>query len=489
MLIETTSMSQNEQKRKRDAKPIRGEVMRQLAAQRVFVEPPRTSAVKRDSGTVNLNHVLLLALERALVPPLFHRRSVFQPMRIVVVDPALLARTCAGDDPQMEMPNVLPRALPPASDAGTFEASRLQHRAVRGEILSDESGRLYEKLGRQIRPIHQLASGQFGDVVDLVPTSASRMIHPAAGPKAVELAAENKAQSAPAQGGNNMASEGTEFVPLKQTQSRQTTAASHRKLFADPGQWRVVRWGEFKEILAPQLAHPERLRDTYRLPCYVQVLETERAVSIEELAGVYKSDNHARLYFLTDEIAAKLDLVLPLRPAPARREANTLLAHERVFRLLAANDPTVDVKISQTRLPSMIIKKDSSSATGKNSNLASSTVQLKDTIPNDFVKEWEFKLTREEASYEINAKPTIGNLMRNLWRRLRVIKRGTEFRKWQTLLAGRGIDEQLWVVRPPAGMLTDSFVREWAEKTLEHGGYDSRKMITEWEIFWRRRGL
>src|SRR6185503_6685558 len=116
--------------------------------------------------------------------------------------------------------------------------------------------------------------------------------------------------------------------PLQQAQE-QRTSISHRKLFADPGQWRVVWWGEFKEILAHQLAHPERLRDTYRLPCYVQVIETERDVSIAELASIYKCDkpHEARLYELTDEIAAKLDLVLPLRPAPlpdARRQPNTL---------------------------------------------------------------------------------------------------------------------------------------------------------------------
>ena len=148
----------------------------------------------------------------------------------------------------------------------------------------------------------------------------------------------------------------------------------------------MVWWGEFKEILARQLAHPERLQDTYRLPCYVQVLETERTISIEELAAVYKSDNehHARLYFLTDEIAAKLDLVLPLRPAPpqhARREPNTLLAHERVFRLLAANDPTIDVTMSQAKMRSSATKTDSTGATAKVGDPAAPITQLKESIP------------------------------------------------------------------------------------------------------------
>jgi len=470
--------------------------MRQFGAQRSFIEPAREFAVNSDSG-VDFNNLLLLAIERALVPPVVHRRSVLQPMRIVVVDPALLSQMKPGHQSQLEMPKVLPRALPPAPDNPNYRTAQFHQRAVRGEILSDESGRLFEKLGRQIRPIHQLASGECGEAIDLVPTAPAptRMIRAAAGPNVVEPSIKTKAQSGPQENAaSNVDSGQAKFVPLRPTQTSQTKPVSHRKLFADPGQWRVVWWGEFKEILAGQLAHPERLQDSYRLPCYVQVLETERAVSIEELAAVYKSDNehHARLYLLNDEIAAKLDLVLPLRPAPphhAPREPNTLLAHERVFRLLAANDPTNDVTMSQTRRRSAATKTDSSGATAKVGDPAASTVQLKEVVPSHFVNEWEFKLTREEASYEMNAKPAFGNLIVKFWRRLRLIKQGAELRKWQTLLAGRSADEQLWAVRPPAGMLADSFVREWAGKTLEHSGYDSQKMINEWEIFWRRRGL
>lgn len=472
--------------------------MRQFAAQRAFFEPEREFAVKQESRMVDFNDLLLLAIERALAPPIVHRRSVFQPMRIVVVDPALFAQTNSGNEAHFEMPKVLPRALPPpAPGVPNFRAQQFHRRAVRGEILSDENGRLYEKLGRQIRPIHQLASGQFGETIDLVPNAqaTTRMIPPVAGPNTVEPSIKLKAQADREEDATkNGQLVKAEFVPLRQTQTPQTAPVSHRKLFADPGQWRVVWWGEFKEILARQLAHPERLQDDYRLPCYVQVLETERTISIEELAAVYKSDNehHGRLYFLTDEIAAKLDLVLPLRPAPphhARREPNTLLAHERVFRLLAANDPTVDVTMPQTRLRSSVIKTDPAGGIAKVSDAAASVAQLKDSIPNRFLKEWEFKLTREEASYEMKAKPGLGSLIRKLWRRLRVVKQANELRKWQTLLAGKTVDEQLWAVRPPVGMLPDSFVREWAGKTLHHGCYDSGKMIVEWEIFWRRRGI
>lgn len=252
----------------------------------------------------------------------------------------------------------------------------------------------------------------------------------------------------------------------------------YRKLFLDPGQWRVLYWGDFKEILASQLAHPERLRDTYRLPCYVQVIETERTVAIEELAKIYKSESKQQtpLYMLTDELAAKLDLALPLRPVPpldAQRAPNTLLPHERVFRLVPANDPTIDVTPSKTKSAPPAVEK----------------APLRTDIPTSLIKEWEFKLSREEAAYDMTAKLTVGTLLRRACRRFRFIDTRKEFRKWQTLLAGKSSDEQLWTVRLPKGSLADSFVRDWATRTLELAGYDSKKMILEWEIFWRRKGF
>jgi hypothetical protein len=442
-----------------------------------------------DASMFDFNQLLMLAIERALAPPVFHRRSVLQPMRIVVVDPTVLARTQPNEEVSGR-PFVLPRALPPASETSNASANQFRQRAVRGEILSDEQGRLYEKLGRQIRPINQLASGPFGEVIDLVPVAptAQQAIAPTPEAKPANtmerIKSDSEEKPSPESGVAKTAS---------LQASPQVNGGGYRKLFADPGQWRVVWWGEFKEILAGQLAHPERLRDTYRLPCYVQVIETEHAVAIEELATIYKSENKpvSPLYMLTDELAAKLDLILPLRPAPARgtpRPPNMLLAHERVFRLVAANDPTIDVATLKSKLQSASstarspeIKKDTQPATR--------AAELKDTIPSRFLKEWEFKLSREEATYDMNAKPTLGALIRKAGLQLRFLNSGKQLRKWQTLLAGKSADEQLWEVRPPQGMLTDAFVRHWVERTLELGGYDSRKMIVEWEIFWRRKGF
>jgi hypothetical protein len=461
-------------------------MMRQLAVQRGFFEPAREFALNTDSDAVDLNHLLMLAIERALAPPIVHRRSTFQPMRVVIVDRELVSRVDSNGEPGA-MPRVLPNALHHAAKISNHIGYPLQQRAVRGEILSDERGRLFEKLGRQIRPLQQLASGPFGEVIELVPAEQSSPQPPASTPQIIESSTGQQQNEI---SGNDAAP--SKFVPLQKA-TKQASAVSYRKLFADPGQWRVLSWGEFKEILSPQLAHPERLRDTYRLPCYVQVLETERAVSISELAGVYKSESGrpARLYFLTDEIAAKLDLVLPLRAAPpqnVQRPPNTLLAHERVFRLIVANDPTIDIANNGSNLPVSASKRESN-AEVKGSESALTTTTLKDTIPSRFVKEWEFKISRDEALYDMNVPSTLGKSILKICRRLRLGKRRREFSKWQALLTGKDIDEQLWAVRPPTGILRDSVVRDWAAKTLELGGYDSRKMMIEWEILWRRKGL
>lgn len=445
-------------------------IMRQLGAQRRFFEPPREFALNTDSDAVDLNHLLMLAIERALGPPIVHRRITLQPMRVVIVDRELVSRVDSNGEPGA-MPRVLPNAVHHAAQISNHIGYPLQQRAVRGEILSDERGRLFEKLGRQIRPLQQLASGPFGEVIELVPAEQTSPQTPASTPLIIESTGRQQIEI------SGTAAAAAKFVPLQEA-TKQASTVSYRKLFADPGQWRVLSWGEFKEILSPQLAHPERLRDTYRLPCYVQVLETERAVSVNELAGVYKSESGrpVRLYFLTDEIAAKLDLVLPLRAAPpqdVQRPPNTLLAHERVFRLIVANDPTIDIANNGSNLPVS----------------APTTTTLKDTIPSRFVKEWEFKISRDEALYDMNVPSTLGKSILRICRRLRVGKHRREFSKWQALLMGKDLDEQLWAVRPPTGILRDSVVRDWATKTLELGGYDSRKMMIEWEILWRRKGL
>jgi hypothetical protein len=69
-----------------------------------------------------------------------------------------------------------------------------------------------------------------------------------------------------------------------------------------------------------------------------------------------------------------------------------------------------------------------------------------------------------------------------------VTRNQNEISKWQTLLAGRSGDEQIWAVRPPPDLLAHPFVCDWANRALELAGYESQKMFREWQIFWRRKG-
>jgi len=119
---------------------------------------------------------------------------------------------------------------------------------------------------------------------------------------------------------------------------------------------------------------------------------------------------------------------------------------------------------------------------------------LKTAIQEQWIKPWEFQISREEALYDMRAaRFSRGGLLafiRSLtrWFGHRPAWREAG-RKWQALLAGKSLDEQLWDVRPPRGMIARPAVRDWALQTLERAGYDPRVMLAEWEIFWRRKGL
>lgn len=463
--------------------------MRQVAAHQFF-DHERGVAPSAGFHAAGLNH-LLIAIGRAMSPPVVHMRSTFQPMRVIVVQPDLAATVSHAAEWGCETPQLLPSAQHPGRNSNQHDPS-WRSRIVQGEILSDESGRLFEKLGSHIRPVHQLASGPAGELIEMIPAERNNVRVLSKIPKVApvnERSVTNEKQELTTATRDSVLKK---FVPFHDVDNGAVIPA-HRKLFTDPGQWRVVTWGEFKEILAPQLAHPERLRDTYRLPCYVQVVETNRDVTIEELAQEFstKTGRPTPLYFLTDELAEKLELVSLLPPLPAtatgaRRAPNVLSANERVFRLLVANDPTGDIGNSRKR--DQTAQETPPTKSASQTNQQTPATARKVAVPDSFVNEWEFKLSRDEALYDMNSRSLFSAMLRFM-RRLRLFKQHSEFRKWQVLLSGKTSDEQLWRVRPPSIMMNDSFVREWAKKTLELAGYDSDKMLNEWEIFWRRKGL
>jgi len=417
--------------------------------------------------------MFFVGIQRDVSPPLVFGHSRLQRMRVIVVAPGDLAPG-PFDDAATEVqsvPEVLPQLPPPS--ALPRHISR-QSRLVTGEILRGENNELYEKIGSRIWRLRRLASGPHGEILD-VPE-----FPPGPAPSRARVAMARVCEE----------EERAPTATLEADPAAETSAPALRTLLPEPGQWRVVRFGRFKQMLAPQLTHPERLRDVHRLPCYVQVYETTVPQKFEALVRAVCGDkaSSSDLQPLTHALVMKLELA-PLLSAPARippsarREPGVVLPGERVFRLQLANDPTVDEPPPKSFESPAVVQSSSDTS-------ASAPAPLKTAIHECFLKPWEFRISREEALYDLSRESTFSGRLGGKLRRLaHCLAFRRELHRWQVLLSGKSIDEQLWSVRPPRGGLTHRFLRSWAKNAIELGGYDPRNMLTEWQIFWRRKGV
>ena len=417
--------------------------------------------------------MFFVGIQRDISPPLMFGHSRLQRMRVIVVEPRDLDPGSFDDEatePQL-LPEVLPQLPPPSAlPRHLLRQSRL----VTGEILRGENDELYEKIGSQIWRLRRVVSGPHGEILD-VPESSGRPAPSRARVAAARVCEEEK--QAPT-------------VTLEAESAVETSAPALRSLLPEPGQWRVVCFGSFKQMLAPQLAHPERLRDVHRLPCYVQVYEATTPQKFEALARAICGDKPSLndIQPLTHGLVMQLQLA-PLLSAPARippaaqREPGVVLTGERVFRLQLANDPTAEEPPPKTFEPPAVGQPSSDIH-------ASVPAALKTAIPECFLKPWEFRTSREEALYDLSCASIFPGWLGGKLRRLvHCLAFRNELRRWQVLLSGKSIDEQLWSVRPPRGGLTHRFVQSWAKNAIELAGYDPRNMLTEWQIFWRRKGV
>jgi hypothetical protein len=250
-------------------------------------------------------------------------------------------------------------------------------------------------------------------------------------------------------------------------------AAGLRPLFADPGYPLVVRWNDFRSLLAAQIAHPERLRDGHRVGVHAQVYEVTTPQPLSALAESILGDSSkaGELAILTDTLASLLGLSGRVPPRAPRHDLrpddDVIMSNERIVRLLLTTDPTSDP----------------SPAASPNEPRGE-----KDSIPQIFVRPWEFKTSREEVLYELTCRGGVLRTARSWVAKARALIGGRgEHRRWAALRAGKNLDEQLWTVRPPTGGLEDPAVRRWAERTLSQAGYNVPAMLFEWEIFWRRK--
>ena len=236
-------------------------------------------------------------------------------------------------------------------------------------------------------------------------------------------------------------------------------------------------------MLAPQLAHPERLHDSDQIPCYVQVYETTIvqpfAAVVRAVLGESGTANELRP--LSTAIATKLQLKLPpaMRPraaGPAPRNPGLLPPYERVFRLQVALDPTIAVDPNKPR--QSVPEQTPTPVSGG-----------KKAIPVQFLNPLEFKISRDEAIYEMNIAPRLKGSRFSFLKQIQHRVTDRAFRKWKALLCGKELEEQLWAVSPPKHGLTHPVIREWALHTLQMAGYDTSVMLAEWELFWRRKGF
>jgi hypothetical protein len=423
-------------------------------------------------------HVFLIAI-REPPAPVVHGGRPLHPMQVILTGPGEMPplgglEAAVGPLPALPPPHRLMRNANPSAP--------LMPREITGAILRDGGGRLYEKAGDSVRPIHQLFTGSRGEMFDLAPI---RDILDEA-----ELAnvsghgrwgAADASASSPAKASDVYAGAEQDEVPSPPGECRgeRSLAELARRLTPEPGLWRLIRYADFIDVITPQLADPRRLQPRHQLACYLQVYElgTTMPLSVMEDAAARDLGKAGKLIPLSYDLCRKFGLSLP-RPAFALASAQHVYspgiapAGARFITLRVALDPTAEVAAPPPASDAM----------------TAVTMPVPMSIPEEFSKPWDLRLSRDEALYDMTLAAS-----RGAWRRvldaLRNRISARNMKKWHALLRGKTPDQQLWAVKPPEGGLLDARIRRWAEQTLQLGGYDVARMLAEWEIHWRRRGL
>ncbi len=343
---------------------------------------------------------------------------------------------------------------------------------VQGLVLSDREGRLYEKHDERVRPLGRVIKGADGRLFELV--LCDERSRPAHDP-------DEECRTEPEE----------DHKDLQQVKKPST---GYRPLFLGNEIKRTVRFSEVKGLLLSQIMEPNRLRDDHRLLCHVEMFEMIRSQSMESFSSSLLSETGiaGQLQLLTEVMMQKLQLTEMLRYRSPVREMGTrqpgmLLPGDRVFRLILVSDPTSNRGPIHSDKPKATAGPEGAVTQPKQGFVPSRrSMPSKTSIPDRFLKPWEFQLSREEALYDIRMQSRNHSFLD----RFRTWKRnGEELKKWQALLIGKEFEEQLWGVRPPSHSFQQSEVRDWVQRTLGQAGYDVGVMLPEWEVYWRRKGV
>lgn len=398
-------------------------------------------------------------------------RGSFDRVRVMVVDPNQMANLSHPLSVLCALPDIKAGISPAIQPRGLLA---VKSRPVLGEILCNQEGQLYEKRGNRLVPLRQLVSGPQGQVIEFLPPvpRRTRWKDTREDPECIEFDETSVDASAP-----------TEPAPQSDfpvEDSRRNDLAL-RKVFPDPGQLRLLNYGDFSGSLAPQLKNPSRLRETHQLPCYLQVLEIRRPIALQGVATSLGKDQH-QLLRLTPLLAQKLGLssLIPALKHVPLVSRPILIPGEMACCLQVVRDPTAELESAAREevTPDQNVVAQ-----------AKASAPVRKSIPPAYLKPWEFKLSREEALYDMNRVQASGGWFRRLLAVFRERVCRSDFERWSSLLANKNADEQLWAVRPPTHSLNKLQIRHWALQVLAAAGYDAQSMLAEWEIYWRRKGL
>src|SRR5215475_7642806 len=371
------------------------------------------------------------------------------------------AQLAAG--PRRALP--LSQPEPPVLE-GWLDGQRVLLRSVSG-AMADEAGNFYEVHGQQLRPLGALVSDEHGRIFEVQPASEAQ----AAATEPPRASASVPEQSRLASTTNNGHHAETTSRPAHTRVIQTEPSLAYRKIIADPGLYLKLPWARVKSELAPQLQHPEKLRDHDILECHAQIYEAQRTLPAAQLAALA----------LGDAAFAPQLFKPPREPFETHATSRHIYTGQRVYRLWPVFDPTIERDNTSGR-PSVAS--------------AEKAAALRTHIPQQYLNPLQFKYSREEVLYDMQG--VLGSLppescaltrwmfiypLRLLKGFLSVLASTRRLKKWRVMLGGKSLDQQLWTVTPPRGFSSRPTVRRWAEETLRQAGYDPARGRVEWEIF------